>query len=97
MNIPEEKDDREYIIKMFKKWAVSESKIAIFMQGLDPTKLYTEKEMKEYVEEKNMKTNYTNLFTRKTAKSNGYGKILEKVGNSIRLYPYLVEEFKVYF
>jgi hypothetical protein len=41
-----------------------ESKIAIFMQGLDPTKLYTEKE------EKNMKTNYTNLFTRKTAKSN---------------------------
>jgi ribosomal protein S24E len=47
--------------------------------------------------QKNMKTNYTNLFTRKTAKSNGYGKILEKVGNSIRLYPYLVEEFKVYF
>jgi uncharacterized cysteine cluster protein YcgN (CxxCxxCC family) len=78
---------------MFKKWEVSESKIAIFIQGLDPTK----KEMKEYVEEKNIKTNYTNLFTRKTAKSNGYGKILEKVGNCIRLYPYLVEEFKVYF
>ena len=94
-----EEEDISYVINMFKKWSRddNQSKIARFMQDLDPEKVYTKKEMDEYLVEKEMTENYSNLKTRKTAKSNGYGKILEEIGDGVRLCLCLVDAFKYHF
>jgi hypothetical protein len=82
---------------MFKSWSHIDSKIGRFMQDLDPDKVYTKNEMNDYLVEKEMKSNYSNLKTRNTKKSNGYGKILEETSKGVRLRLCLVEAFKRYF
>lgn len=93
----DEKKDIEHVIQMFKSWSRLDSKISRFMQDLDPDKVYTKNEMNDYLDEKEMKSNYSNLKTRHTKKSNGYGKILEETSDGIRLRLCLVEAFKLYF
>ena len=93
----DEKKDIEHVIQMFKKWSSDRTKIARFMQDLDPDKVYTKNEMNDYLEEKDMKNNYSNLKTRYTKNSNGYGKILEETRDGVRLRLCLVEAFKSNF
>ena len=75
---------------------MEETKVARFMQDLDPDKLYTKKDMMVYFLEKSLPNSYSSFFTRKTNKSRGYGKILIEHGG-VRLRPELVEAFKLYF
>ena len=93
----DEKKDIEYVIHMFKKWSSDGTKIARFMQDLDPEKVYTKDEIQE-IDPDWMKSNYTHFFQRKTANgSKGYGKILEETRDGVRLRPCLVEAFKSNF
>ena len=87
----------DHIQKMFKKWSTAETKIARFMQELDPDKIYTNEEMAEYIDSKELTGNFTNLFTKNTKKSNGYGNLLEHCRGGIRLRPSLQDLFRVYF
>jgi hypothetical protein len=90
-------DDIEHVIEMFKKWSSGETKIAKFMQNLDPEKVYTKDEIYESDPDW-MKSNYAHFFQRKTANgSKGYGKILEETRGGVRLRPCLVEAFKSNF
>ena len=93
----EDEKDIEHVIQMFKSWSHIDSKIGRFMQDLDPDKVYTKNEMNDYLVAKEMKSNYSNLKTRNTKKSNGYGKILEETSKGVRLRLCLVESFKRYF
>jgi len=89
-------DDISYEVKMFKKWSREDTKVALFMQELDPDKIYTKKEMMAYLVEKKLPNSYSSFFIRETVKSRGYGKILIEQ-NGVRLRPELVESFKLYF
>ena len=89
--------DPDTISKLFKKWSTADTKIARFMQELDPDKVYTNEEMADYVESKELTGNFTNLFIKNTRKSNGYGNLLEYCRGGIRLRSCLVELFKAFF
>ena len=78
---------------MFAKWAKDDTKIATFMQNLDPTKEYTKDEIKE------LGLDVANLITSRDAKKhNGSGEIMKKNKNgTYQLYPSLVKSFNKYF
>ena len=81
---------------MFVKWSGDTSKIAIFMQKLDPVKIYSEKEMKNLC--KNYKIpRIQHLLNIKVGNTNVFGTILEKKDDTYRLHPCLVKEFNKYF
>jgi hypothetical protein len=92
-------DDEEYtrLCRMFKTWSKADSKIAYFMQNLEPERLYSKEELKEACSENSL--HYDDLLTHKrsTSKSKGYGNIMKKTNDTYRLYPELVTEFKKYF
>jgi len=93
----DDEKDIEHVIQMFKKWASDGTKIARFMQDLDPDKVYTKDEIQE-INPDLMKNNYTHFFQRYTANgSRGYGKILEETRDGVRLRLCLVEAFKSNF
>ena len=83
----------------FKQWGKedNQTKISLFMKDLDPTKLYSAKEMKLYCEEKGLVNNLSNLLVHNTKKSNAFGKILQKVPGGYQLYPYLIDLFQQHF
>jgi hypothetical protein len=82
---------------MFPKWAKADTKIARFMQNLDPRKVYTEKEMKELC--KNTNISRIIQLLKFTTGNNGvcYGTILKKINNNYQLYTELVSSFEKYF
>lgn len=81
----------------FPKWARDETKIALFMKDLDPKKIYSYVEFKEYCELKNIVMNH--LFDIKYANgSQGYGTIiLRNEDSTYQLYPELVHSFELNF
>lgn len=81
---------------IFPKWSQSETKIALFMKGLDPNKIYSKIEMRDF--SKSVGVNQIIQLTKNTiGTSHGYGMILKKVDNTYMLYPELREAFNKYF
>ncbi len=75
----EEEDIR--LFKMFKRWRGDKStKISSFLHNFNPTKKYTEYEIKDLCKSTNVVLRH--LMVDKYEKSYGYGKIIEKIGNS---------------
>jgi hypothetical protein len=83
---------------MFPKWSKADTKIARFMQNLDPNKKYTEDEMKEYCQEQGI-TKIIQVMNRKAENGtcNYYGIIMKQFRNTYQLYPELNKEFLNYF
>lgn len=91
--------EEEYVrlTAMFRIWPTANSKIAKFMQELNPTKIYTTDEMKKYAKSKEI-TDLSHLLVFERGNgSKGNGIILKKNGDSYRLHPCLVDEFNKYF
>jgi hypothetical protein len=87
--------------KMFPKWAKTESKIANFMKHLEPTKIYTETEIRELCAETGIRL-LKQLLTAPNSESTkthsaGFGCIIKKVDNTYQLYPELVAKFVEHF
>ena len=80
---------------MFKKWSLGSSKISIFMQNLNPDKVYNEDELKDLCE--NNVKRIALVTTKNFINGSGWGKILQKKENNYKLHPCLIEEFKKYF
>ena len=103
-NVQKEKVDNteigqeEYtrLIGMFEKWSNGNLKISVFMQNLDPLKIYTEKEIKDLCKQYGI-IDILQLLNRKYYNSQGYGTIIQKKNNTYRLHPCLVKEFNKYF
>jgi hypothetical protein len=81
--------------KMFPKWATEDSKIARFMQNLDPKKVYMKTEIEEYTRTYGI-VNIGQLLDINVG-TNGYGTIIKKVGNNYWLYPELIIVFEKFF
>ena len=90
------KEEYQRLIGMFSKWSKGTSKIAVFMQHLDPLKIYNEKEIKELCKE-NCITNMSHLMIFNREKSKGYGMILQKNNYTYSLHKCLISEFNKYF
>jgi len=95
---PKEHSQREFdrlTKRMFPRWARSDTKIARFMQGLDPNKIYTKTELNEYA----LSVGITNIgqLTDINIGSNGFGTIMKFLHNGYKLYPELIPTFKHYF
>jgi hypothetical protein len=82
--------------KMFPKWAKEDTKIARFMKNLDPVKIYSATEMKEYVTQIG-KDNILHLMHTRVGITNGDGQIIQKINDTYMLYPQLVTAYKKYF
>lgn len=91
-----DKEEFNRLITMFGKWSKLDTKISKFMQHLNPTKTYSDKEMKELCKLVGI-TDISHLTIFKRNISKGYGKILQKKLNTYRLYPCLVDNFNKYF
>jgi hypothetical protein len=81
--------------KMFPKWAKEDTKIARFIQNLDPRKVYTITEIRTYCSESSIK--YSQVIKIKTEKSNAFGMIIQKHDDMYRLYPELVKAYESLF
>ena len=84
---------------MFPKWSKADTKIARFMQNLDPRKVYTEKEMNNLRADVGFsKSNSIETLTNiQSGVSNGFGIIIKKTNNNYQLYSELVSSFEKYF
>ena len=82
---------------MFRQWSTRETKISKFMQHLDPRKTYSKDEMTSLCEEHGIDNKSHLTVKGRGLGSNGYGKIMEKINDTYRLYPQLIEEFEKYF
>lgn len=83
----------------FQIWSNASSKIANFMHNLDPDKIYSEEELKDFAKDHEI-DNFRELTVckRGLAGSRGYGKIMEIIApNQYKLYECLNAEFKKYF
>ena len=81
--------------KMFPKWATETTKVAMFMQDLDPIKMYSIDEMKEYAETKAI--THLNQFCKISNKGENNGMILKKTATGYQLFPELVAAFNKNF
>lgn len=90
-------DKKEYdrIVKMFPRWADGDSKIANFMNNLNPRKGYTKPEILE--ETRSAGIRLTDCIMFPGQKRVKYGNILQNVGSLYRLQPCLVKSFEKYF
>jgi hypothetical protein len=87
--------EAEYIrltTKMFPKWSTGNTKISVFMQNLDPNKVYTEREFKELC-----KTHGIRLYDIIQKYKNIYGNIIKNYNNVYQLNYCLIESFNKYF
>ena len=97
--VESEEDHIEFLrlCKIFKVWSNGDSKIARFMQHIDPKKTYTKDEIKKLCKEHGILI-LSHLTSRYNgAGSNGYGKILDKKNNTYKLYPQLLKAFEENF
>jgi hypothetical protein len=81
--------------KMFPVWEKATTKIATFMQNLDPLKSYQKKELENACAEYGVRL--TDCFTKDGQKRTKYGNLFKVSGNTFQLYPELVEAFNKYF
>lgn len=89
-----EKEFKRLTESMFPKWSKETSKIAKFMQGLDPEKKYEEEEMKEYSAKKDIPIHHVLDVVKHDRKGKGYGKIMKKDdNNTYYMYPELVASY----
>jgi hypothetical protein len=81
---------------MFPKWAKSDTKIARFMQNLDPRKVYTKQEMSALLSKYDKQIDF---LTRPNSDDNKryYGQILQQIQDGYKLYESLKPAFKKYF
>ena len=85
------------LVGMFAKWSNDDTKIARFMQNLDPLKIYTRNELKTYALSVGIKE-IIHLTKNIVGKTNGYGMIIKRNNDdTYRLHPCLVEEFNKHF
>ena len=96
--LPEDEFNR-LTTQMFPKWAKADTKIARFMQNLDPRKVYTEKEIKKLCDDVGFsKSNSLEPLTKnQSGISQGFGMILKKINNNYQLYTELVSSFEKCF
>ena len=92
--LPEEEFVRLTTV-MFPKWSKADTKIAKFMQNLDPRKVYTERDMKNLCKETGIQM--LNQLLTINVGSNGFGTIIKKINNKYQLYTELVSSFDKYF
>lgn len=83
------------LVKLFPKWATKQTKIALFLQNLDPNKMYTSTEFKKMCKDREIVLSH--LLVKDYAESSGYGIIIEKVDDHYRLRKELVSEFIKHF
>lgn len=82
--------------RMFPAWAVDDSRIALFMQDLDPNKLYNKTEMTELC--MNNRIKLSDVTDDPTRGWNKHGKLIQIVGGKkYRLYPVLVDAYEKSF
>ena len=82
--------------RMFPAWAVDDSRIALFMQDIDPNKLYTKTEMTEVC--MNNRIKLSDVTDDPTRGWNKHGKLIQIVkGKKYRLYPVLVDAYEKSF
>lgn len=81
--------------EMFIVWARSHSNISGFMASLDPDRVYNKKEMKELCLHNNIKIRDV-VFDNSNV-SNKYGSIIRCSSGKYRLYPELVNPYKLNF
>lgn len=99
-NSREEIGDEEFnrLVIMFQKWTTNTTKISAFMHNLDPKKVYTEIEFKEFISPLFGITNINMVLKYNVgAKSRGFGCIIQKKNKTYRLHPCLISEFSKYF
>jgi len=83
--------------KMFPKWAKdSSSKIARFMEQLEPTKVYTKFEIMKVINESGV-NRLKLLMTEKINDAGAYGLLIKEDKGKYMLYPELVDAYKMYF
>ena len=92
--LPEEEFIRLTTV-MFPKWSKGDTKIARFMQNLDPRKVYTDREMKKLCDETSI-LRLGQLLDINVG-NNGFGTIIKKINNNYQLYTELVSSFEKYF
>ena len=81
---------------MFPRWANDDSKIARFMQNLDPTKKYDEREFILLCDEHGVRLSDI-VIKKSSSKSRKYGNIIASIDNTYQLYPTLVTAYNKYF
>lgn len=83
--------------KMFPTWAKASTKIAGFIQNIDPHKAYTRKELEAECSEYGVRL--TDCYTRDGHQHvrTKYGNLFKVSGNTFQLYPELVEAFEKHF
>jgi hypothetical protein len=92
---PISKEEFDRLKNMFARWAKPNVNtcIALFMDQLRPTHLYTEDELKSEAEEHGIRMSDLTRKQRATGSSHGCGNIMVKVGNRYRLRACLVDLF----
>lgn len=89
--------EAEYIrltTKMFPKWSNGNTKISVFMQNLDPYKVYNKKEFRELSTNSGIQK-IGQLKTIKTgAGTKGFGTIIKEYNNTYKLHSCLINKFK---
>ena len=90
-----EEEYRRLTTKMFQKWSTGNSKISIFMQNLDPHKVYNEEEFRELCKNSGINRLRQVMIYKNTI---GHGNIIkEHNNNNYKLHTCLIKEFKNYF
>ncbi|MHA2265064.1 MAG: hypothetical protein ACXAEN_21945 [Candidatus Thorarchaeota archaeon] len=104
-NVEDDLEREEFVrltTKQFPLWAMGGAgayrRIALFMQNLDPTKLYSREELREAAAEHGiLRVSELSKYSRGSGSSKGYGKIIIADGDGFRLRRSLVQEFNRYF
>ena len=91
--LPEDQFKR--LVNLFEKWSSGSTKISVFMQGLDPDKIYKKHEMMEHCLLNSIRI--TDITPDKSGKSNKYGNIIRVNGYDYFLNPCLVNSYKQFF
>lgn len=81
--------------KMFYRWTMSNSKIAKFMQNLDPRKIYARKELEDECEKHGIR--FTDCYTRDLQVRTKYGNLFKLFNGTCQLYPELIPAYERYF
>jgi hypothetical protein len=99
--------EAEYIrltTKMFTKWSTGNTKISVFMQNLDPNKVYTEREFKELCKNSGINVIYhllnspiKNEKTTNATHSKGFGNIINCENKLYSLHKCLIQNYINHF
>jgi len=95
----EEKEMHRLSEKMFRLWSkqIGQTRISLFMDHLDPYKLYTKDEIMEMCTLHNIPLQHVMKSTFEKSNSKGYGKVLTVEKGMYRLFPELIQAHVHYF